>query len=81
MAVLFLCISYRVLLNLFFFVAPSGSTVVEYLPHQPKVKGLSPAPPTGTERENGEERFFLKNRTYGFVSFKAETIVNVFKVC
>ncbi len=29
------------------------STVVEHLPHQPKVKGSSPAAAAGTGRENG----------------------------
>jgi hypothetical protein len=29
------------------------STVVEHLPHQPKVKGSSPAAAAGTRRKNG----------------------------
>ncbi len=33
-------------------VMTSGeSTVVEHLPHHPKVEGLIPAPATGSERE------------------------------
>jgi hypothetical protein len=33
-------------------MASGGGTLVEHLPHHPKVKGLSPAPGTKNGREN-----------------------------
>jgi len=36
---------------------PAASTVVEQLPHHPKVKGLSPAIAAGTGRETMTKRY------------------------
>jgi hypothetical protein len=41
------------------FMARVGSTVVEHLPHHPKVKGLSPSAVTGTRTEKMTNQLVL----------------------
>jgi hypothetical protein len=52
----FVLTSYKIFLKLFLSKNEAGgSMVVEQPLHQHKVKGLSPAPATGNERENGDK--------------------------